>query len=250
MTTRNPTSITITVDGIAVEVIRKRVKHMRMSVHPPEGRVRVSAPHRIDDEAIRLAVVQRLPWIRKHQERIRVRPRQSVPHLGPGDVLFLWGDPYRLDVACGNRAGIELNGDTLVLVTPDDADTAMKRRMLDRWYQAQMDAVLPSLLGKWQPVIGEDVARITIRRMKSRWGSCTPSRRTIRLNLELATRNPRCLEYVLVHELVHLLERSHNARFYALMDRFLPTWRATRDELNQAPLSHAVWGPSPPADID
>jgi predicted metal-dependent hydrolase len=237
----------VNVDGIEIEVIRKRVKHMRISVHPPDGRVRVSAPHRIDDEAIRLAVAQRLPWIRKHQERLHNAPRQPERRMLSGESHFVWGERYLLDVSRTGRPSVLIDGRTLRLTAPDGSDAGTRHHILDRWYRAQMEAVLPGLLDKWQPVIGERVESVTIRRMKTRWGSCTPSRRTIRLNLELATRTPRCLEYVLVHELVHLLERSHNASFYALMDRFLPTWRAPRDELNR---SHTLQGLSPPHDID
>jgi len=244
------TSRIVSISGIGIELIRKRIKHIHISVYPPDGRVRVAAPQRIDDEAIRLAVVQRLPWIRKHQERLRNAPRQPERQMLSGESHFVWGERYRLDVSRTGRPSVELKGGILWLTAPEGTDVESRYRILDRWYGEQIEAVLSPLLEKWQPVIGERVESVTIRRMKTRWGSCTPTKRSIRLNLELATRTPRCLEYVLVHELVHLLERSHNARFYALMDRFLPTWRAIRDELNQAPLSHAVWGPSSTGEVD
>jgi predicted metal-dependent hydrolase len=143
-----------------------------------------------------------------------------------------------------------LKAPTLYLIAPKGADAATMRRILDRWYRDQIEAILPDLMGKWVPVIGERVESITIRRMTTRWGSCTPARRTIRLNVELATRDPRCLEYVLVHELVHLLERSHNARFYALMDKFLPAWRAIRHELNHGGRGDGGPVPSPDGEVD
>jgi len=137
-----------------------------------------------------------------------------------------------------------LQGKTMWLVAPDGSEADARRRVLDRWYRQQITDALPPLLDKWQAEIGERVENVTIRHMKTRWGSCTPTSRSVRLNLELATRPPRCLKYVLVHEMVHLLERSHNNRFVSLMDQFLPNWRLIKDELNQSPLSYAVWGPS------
>jgi predicted metal-dependent hydrolase len=241
----NTVDNTLTVAGLDVDVIRKDIKHIHISVYPPNGRVRVAAPHRIGDEAVRLAIVQRLPWIRKQQDRLRNAPRQSERRMVSGETHYVWGERYRLDVSRTGRHGVEFQGKTLWLVAPTGSDVNARRRVLDRWYRRQLADALPPLLEKWQDVVGQRVDKIVIRRMKTKWGSCTPQSRSIRINVELATRNPRCLEYVVVHELAHLIERSHNDRFVSLMDHFLPAWRAVRDELNQSPLSYAVWG-SPP----
>ncbi len=237
------------VDGLAVEVVRKHMRTIRISIQPPDGWVRVSAPQRAGDDAILSAVVQHLAWIRKQQERVRNAPRQLERNMVTGESHDVWGVRCLLDITRSGRPGVRVDGRTIWLTAPAGASAEARRRILDAWYRQQIELALPELLEKWQPVIGEAAASVSIRRMTTRWGSCTPSRRTIRLNLELATRHPRCLEYVLVHELVHLLERSHNARFHALMDRFLPAWREVRDELNRG--SHSpVLNPSQAADID
>ncbi len=234
-------SVALAVADFDVEVVYKDIKHIHISVYPPDGRVRVAAPHRVGEDAVRLAIVQRLPWIRKQRDRLRNAPRQMERQMVSGETHFVWGERYRLDVSRSGRHAVVLKGRTLWLVAPRGADTDTRRRVLDRWYRRQLADALTPLLDKWQAVVGEQVDKVEIRHMKTRWGSCTPAARTIRINVELATKNPRCLEYVLVHELAHCLERSHNDRFVSLMDHFLPAWRAVRYELNQSALSYSVW---------
>lgn len=234
----------LTIAGIDVDVIYKSIKHIHISVYPPDGRVRVAAPHRIDVEAIRLAIIQRLSWIRKHQDRFRNASRQSERQMVSGESHYAWGERYRLDVSRTGRHGVVLQGRTMWLIAPRGSDMDSRHRVLERWYRRQLADALPPLLEKWQAVVGQQVDNVEIRRMKTKWGSCTPESRSIRINLELATKNPRCLEYVVVHELVHLFERAHNDHFVSLMYQFLPAWRAIRDELNQSPLPYAIWGPA------
>ncbi|MGC4105362.1 MAG: SprT family zinc-dependent metalloprotease [Thermomicrobiales bacterium] len=234
-------STRISVSGIDAEVIYKAIKHIHISVYPPEGRVRVAAPHRIDDEAVRLAVIQRLPWIRKQQVRFQDAPRQSKRRMVSGETHYVWGERYLMDVSRSGRHRIELGPRTLWLITPRSADAAARLRLLERWYRNQLLEALPALVDKWQTIIGEEAARVEVRRMRTKWGSCTPDKRTIRLNLDLATKHPRCLEYVLVHELIHLKERTHSERFYSMLDLYLPDWRQRRDLLNTAPLKHEEW---------
>lgn len=232
----------LAVAGFDVEVVYKDIKHIHISVYPPDGRVRVAAPHRVGDDAVRLAIVQRLPWIRKQRDRLRNAPRQMERQMVSGETHFVWGERYRLDVSRTGRHAVMLKSRTLWLVAPRGAAPDARRRVLDRWYRGQLADALTPLLDKWQAVVGEQVDKVEIRHMKTRWGSCTPAAHSIRINVELATKNPRCLEYVVVHELIHLLERTHNDRFISLMDQFLPAWRAVRDELNQSALSYSVWG--------
>ena len=134
-----------------------------------------------------------------------------------------------------------MKGQTLWVVTPEGSDANEKRATLERWYRREVKAAVPALLAKWQPVVGAEAKRIVVRRMKTKWGTCVASSKTIWLNPELAKKNPRCLEYIVVHELTHIHERTHNDRFVALMDEFLPDWRARRDELNVAPLAEEEW---------
>ncbi len=234
----------IEVSGIPVEVVRKPIKNLHLGVYPPAGRVRVAVPERMDDEAVRLAVVSRLGWIRRQQARFAEQPRESAREMVTGESHYLWGRRYRLEVIEHNGPyRVQRKGRSrLVMCVRPWADTARRRRLLEDFYRQELKQRIPPLIEQWQPVIGVQVAHWGVKKMKTRWGSCNPVARRIWLNLELAKKPPRCLEYILVHEMVHLLERHHNDRFRGLMDRFLPSWRLRRDELNSSPLGHEDWG--------
>lgn len=226
-----------------VEVVRKPIKNLHLSVHPPEGRVRVSAPQRIDDEAVRLAVVSRLPWIQRHQRSFADQPRQSKREMVSGESHYFRGRRYRLRVAehnGPNRVSINGTSELKMRVRPGTGESR-REQLLNDWYRRYMKDLLPDLISKWQPVIGVQVEDWGVKKMKTRWGSCNTRDHRVWLNLELAKKSPQCLEYTLVHEMVHLLERHHTQRFKALMDRFMPEWRLYRDELNRAPLAHEEW---------
>lgn len=227
-----------------MEVRRKAIKNLHIGVYPPDGRVRVAAPARMDDETIRLAIVSRLAWIRRHQRRFLAQARESARELVTGESHYYRGERYRLEVVeAPGRAGVHLAGNrTIALRVPPGADTAARRRVLERWYRRELRGLVPDLLATWEPIIGKGVAECRIKRMKTRWGSCNIGARRIWLNLELIRKPHACLEYVLVHELVHLLERHHTDWFRELMDRFMPDWRLRQDELNKAPLAHEDWG--------
>ncbi|MFC7580445.1 M48 family metallopeptidase [Schaalia naturae] len=233
----------LTVAGLGIDVVYKDIKNLHISVYPPVGRVRVAAPATTDEDTIRLAIVQRLPWIKRQREQLQKADRQTKREMQSGETHYVWGQRYRLDVSrTSGNFRVETKGQTLWVVTPADADGDAKRAALDRWYRREIKAALPPLLAKWQPVVGVEADKIVVRRMKTKWGTCVPHSRTIWINPELAKKNPRCLEYIVVHELTHLHERSHNRRFTDLMDQFLPDWRARRDELNGAPLADEDWG--------
>ena len=235
----------IEVSGIRVEVVRKPIKNLRLSVHPPDGRVRVSAPSRIDDEAVRLAVISKLRWIRRHQQTFADQPRQSRREMVSGESHYLMGRRYRLNVLEHNGPNrISRTGNVeLTLHVRPGTDRDKREQVLNDWYRQHMKSLLPDLIARWQPIIGVQVHDWGIKKMKTRWGSCNIRDHRVWLNLELAKRPLHCLEYVLVHEMVHLLERHHNERFKSLMDQFLPQWRSYRDELNQVPLAHEEWAP-------
>lgn len=234
---------TLEVRGITIEVVRKPIKHLHLGVYPPAGRVRVSAPLRVDDEAVRLAVITRLAWIRKRQRAFEEQARQSKREMLTGESHFAWGQRYRLEVRdTSGRPSIRLEpGHRLALAARPDVGPAERRAVLERWYRRALKAEIPDLIAKWQPVIAVRLEEWGVKRMKTKWGSCNPTAKRIWLNLELAKKPPECLEYVLVHEMVHLLEPSHNERFRALMSEFLPRWRSFREELNRAPLAHEEW---------
>lgn len=224
-------------------MVRKPIKNLHLSVHPPEGRVRVSVPLRINDEAVRLAVISKLAWIRRHQKTFAEQPRQSRREMVSGESHYFMGRRYRLRVLeHGGPSGVNCKGNSeLTMRVRYGTGREKREQVLNDWYRRHMKACMPDLIGKWQPVIGVRVADWGIKKMKTRWGSCNVRDHRVWLNLELAKKSPQCLEYVLVHEMVHLLERHHNDRFKALMDRFMPQWRLYRDELNRAPLAHEEW---------
>ncbi|PZP24299.1 MAG: metal-dependent hydrolase [Kocuria rhizophila] len=233
----------LTVSDVDVDVVYKGIKNMHISVYPPAGRVRVAAPHRTTEDAIRLAVVQRLPWIKRQREQLRNADRQSERKMLSGESHYVWGRRYLLDVSKSSGAyGVEITGKTLWVITPNGTDAEGRFGALDRWYRRELKAAVPALLEKWQPVLGVEATKFVVRRMRTKWGTCIESSRVIWLNPELAKKDPRCLEYIVVHELAHLRERGHGDRFVALMDSALPDWRTRRDELNEAPLGHEDWG--------
>ncbi|MGH8522692.1 MAG: M48 family metallopeptidase [Gammaproteobacteria bacterium] len=232
----------LTVAGLGVDVVYKDIKNLHISVYPPVGRVRVAAPERTDEDTIRLAIVQRLPWIRRKREQLQKAERQTERKMLSGETHYAWGERYRLDVSRNSgHYSVETKGKTLWVITPEGKDADARRAALDRWYRRELRGALPALLEKWQPIVGVEVEKVVVRRMKTKWGTCIAHSRSIWLNPELAKKNPRCLEYIVVHELTHLLERDHGEHFIALMDRFMPDWRARRDELNEAPLAEESW---------
>lgn len=233
----------LVIQGLEIEVLRKKIKNLHLGVYPPDGHVRVSAPRHLDDEAIRLAVISRLGWIRRHQQRFAEQARQSQREMVSGESHYFAGQRYRLDVVVRpGRPEVRIRNNAFIeLAVPPGADRAARERVLERWYRAQLRQCIPPLLEKWQPVIGVSVNEVRVKKMKTRWGSCNSEAGRIWLNLELMKKSPQCLEYVLVHEMVHLLERHHNERFQSFMDRFLPDWCLRRDELNRAPLAYSNW---------
>ncbi len=233
----------IEVGGIRVEVARKPIKNLHLSVYPPEGRVRVSAPLRLDDEAVRLAVTSRLGWLRRKRKLFLDQPRQSQREMVSGESHYFQGRRYRLRVLEHNGPNcVSRNGSSeLTMRVRPGVDRDKREQLLNDWYRRHMKSLMPGLISEWQPIMDVWVADWGIKKMKTRWGSCNVRDRRIWLNLELAKKPPHCLEYVLVHEMAHLLERHHNDRFRELMDQFMPQWRLYRDELNQAPLAHEEW---------
>lgn len=233
----------ITVSGIAVEVVRKDIKNLHLGVYPPNGRVRVAAPIVVSDEAVRLAVVDKLAWIRRQKARFAEQPRQSEREMVNGESHYFMGRRYRLRVHEQDApTRVALRGfASLDLFVRPGMTTEHREAVLLRWYREQLKARIPPLLEKWQSALGVQVSGWGVKKMKTKWGSCNVAARRVWLNLELAKKPPQCLEYIIVHELVHLLERRHNERFAALMDGFLPNWRSARDYLNRAPLGHESW---------
>ena len=224
---------TLKIEGFPVCVTRKKIRHLYIRLKPPAGEVCVSAPLRMDDDSIRRAVIARKAWIAAKQSEICARPVPERPSFAQGEIHYVEGRPYPLLVSENSgREQVSLTVNGISLETRSEATRARREQLLDRWYRQELEKPLPQLLSKWEPVLGVNTAEWRIRKMKTRWGSCNIKARRICLNLALAKQPPECLEYVLVHELLHLLERRHNERFYQLMDNYLPDWRRRRERLN------------------
>lgn len=231
------------VRDISVEVVRKRIKNLHMGVYPPDGRVRVAAPMHLDDDAVRAAVISRLAWIRRKRAEFARQPRQSRREFVSGESHYFEGRRYRLDVVeSTGRTGIRLRNNSWMEMRVRPATGRDTREAaLYLWYRARLRERIPEILAEWEPRIGVRVADWRIRRMKTRWGTCNTAARRIWLNSELAKKPLPCLEYVVVHEMVHLLEPSHNERFREIMDRAMPGWPLRADELNRAHLPDERW---------
>ncbi len=229
----------IMVSGLTVEIVRKPIKNLHLGVYPPQGRVRVAAPLALDDEAVRLAVVGKLGWIKRQRAKFQAQPRQSQRRMVSGESHYFLGQRYRLTVIeQSNSPRLTFKGKASMLLTVrPDTSQEKKQEILNAFYRSELKNLVPELLNKWQPLLGVTVSTWGIKRMKTKWGTCNIEARRIWLNLELAKKPVQCLEYILVHELTHLLERNHNERFTGLLDQHLPQWRTLREELNGSVLT-------------
>lgn len=238
----NTGSANLTVAGIDVDVVYKDIKNLHIGVYPPLGRVRVAAPERLDDDRVRLAVIQRLSWIKKQRKEFQHTERQSEREMVTGESHYVWGRRFRLKIVeRPGRAHFEIDGERLLLYMPEGTSTERRHALLDHWYRQQLRNTLPGLIAKWESKLELSVPRWSVRRMKTKWGSCNRESRHIWFNVELAKKHPDCLEYIVVHEMTHYLERSHGDRFSALMDGFMNDWRSRQAQLNAAPLTDERW---------
>lgn len=234
----------ITVSGLRVAVVRKAIKNLHLGVYPPDGRVRVAAPLAVSDEAVRLAVIGKLGWIKRQRAKFQAQPRQSQREMVSGESHYFLGQRYRLRVIHHQGAGkvVLRRPHFLELHVRPETTAEQRERLLHRWYRDQLKRLVPPLLEKWQAILEVEAADWGVKRMKTKWGTCNIQARRIWLNLELAKKPVQCLEYIVAHELVHLIERHHNDRFVALMNQHLPQWQLHREELNAAPLAFETWG--------
>ena len=230
----------ITVDDLLINVIRKDIKNLRLSIHPPDGRLQLAAPLRTSDETVRLMVMSKMTWIKKHIARFAGQPQQATPQYVSGESHYLKGQRYILNVVFHDTVPkVRIRDSHIDLYVRTECSEQKREQIMNAWYRQQLKTQIPILIAKWQPILGVEVRDWGIRQMKTKWGTCNTQAQRIWLNLYLIQKPEHCLEYVVVHEMVHLLERHHNARFFAYMDKFLPQWRIYRHELNQFPLSHA-----------
>lgn len=234
---------TISIRGIPIQVIKKNIKNLHVSVLPPTGRVRITSPLKMKDEAIRMAIISRSSWIKKQQIKFQNQKRQSIREYVSGESHYFLGKPYRLKVVETNdKSNISIKGKTQIILEILKGTSLDNRGyQFSKWYRIQLKQVIDKLIIKWEKKMNVKVNKVGIRHMKTRWGSCNQQKKSIWLNLELIKKPSACIEYVLVHEFCHLTEKKHNDAFLKLMDKNIPKWRMFKDELNKMPLSYEKW---------
>jgi len=236
----------MTIRGIEVLVLRKKIKNIHLNVLPPNGAVRVSAPLNMNDDAIHTFLATRLSWIKKQQAKFKGQERQTIRKFVSGESHYFLGKRYLLEVEYidgkPKKPKVEIvNKKKIVLKVNPGSDSKKREQVLQNWYRKKLREILTPMIKSWQKKIVVEVNFWGIRQMKTKWGSCNEKTKRIWFNLELIKKPEYCIEYVVVHELLHLLERTHNDRFVKLMDLHLPKWRSTKDELNRLILAYEGW---------
>ena len=232
----------IQLGDMAVDVVRKDIKNVHLSVHPPIGRVTIAAPTRMDLDTIRVFAVTKLGWIRQQQKKMREQEREAPREFLERESHYVWGKRYLLHITeVDAPPSIKLGPRRMNLQVRPGSSRQKCLTVVEEWYRHQIREAVAPLVENWEKRLGVKVGNVYVQRMKTKWGSCNPSTRSIRLNTDLAKKPPECLEYLVVHELVHLLEPTHNSRFQALMDQYHPKWRSHRDMLNLLPVRHEDW---------
>lgn len=239
----NTNNFVLNILDINVQVTRKNIKNLHLSVCPPDGKVKLSCPSQFDDERIRVAVISRLSWIKEKQEEFKNQPRQSERTYVDGETHYFRGQRFILKVIENAQFNSvqQTNNSILKMQVKKNTTRDKKEAILQEWYRDYLKTETFDLFEKWQPRVGKQASGWRIQKMKTKWGSCNTDTGHILINLELAKKSPECLEYVVVHELVHLHERRHNERFIKLLDEFLPTWKSARDKLKSEPLAYESW---------
>ena len=232
----------IKLGDIVVDVVQKDIKNIHLSVYPPTGKVRISAPLRMDIDTIRVFAITKLGWIKSQQKKLLEQERETPREYLDRESHYLWGKRYLLNVVEKDAAPeVELKHNKMLFQIRPATTDERKQDILEAWYREKLKEVVPALIAKWEPLMGVKVEKFFVQKMKTKWGSCSPVSKSIRLNTDLAKKPPECLEYIVVHEMTHLLEPTHNARFITLMDQFMPKWRFYKDELNKLPVRHENW---------
>lgn len=232
----------IEVGTVTIHVVRKDIKNIHLSVHPPKGRVRIASPLAITDEAIRLFAISKLPWIKNQQRKFQEQERETMREYLSRESHYCFGQRYLLNVIEHDKpAKVILNKATIDLYVKKGTSQSGRQVIMNEWYRKELKNRVPELLEKWQKIVGVSVSEWGVKLMKTKWGTCNRDQKRIWLNLELAKKPVICLEYIIVHELVHLLERNHNDTFMQYMDTFMPQWKTYRNDLNHLPVSHADW---------
>ena len=227
---------------LQIEKIRKDIKNIHLSVHPPDGRVRVSIPLSTSDETLRIFLITKSAWIKKQKERFAKQERQTKREYVSGESHYFMGRKYQLVVKETKEPRIEISKTKIELFVKPKTTISQKQKMVARFYRNELEKIIPKLVEKWGDKVGVNVKQVRIKKMKTKWGTCNAKDKRIWLNLELAKQPQHCIDYVFVHELVHLKERKHNERFLSVLEQAYPRWRQSKEELNRGILSHFEWG--------
>ena len=229
--------------NLSIDIVRKDIKNMHLAVYPPTGRVRIAVPLSVNDEAIKLFAISKISWIRKHQRNFEAQDRQAPRQFKERESHYFLGKRYLLRITENDApAKVELKTKTYIdLFVRPNTTVEQKQTILNEWYRTELKKLVQPLIDKWQRQIGVTVDDWQVKQMKTKWGTCNIEKKRIWINLELAKKPIHCLEYIIVHELIHLLERHHNDRFLSLMEKQMPQWKFYRDELNRLPVSHGEW---------
>jgi len=232
----------ITLAEQEIEIIQKSIKNLHLSVYPPQGKVRVSAPESMNQETIRAFLISKLPWIRKQQQKILSQDRETHRDYINRETHYFRGERLLLQIQQTSSAHtVRLNHTTLMVAVRNPEDPQSVKRVIESFYRTHLYQEVPKIIAQYEPIMGVTVLDFGIKKMKTKWGICNHQAGRIWVNLELAKKPPECLEYLVVHEMVHLLEPSHNARFKALLDTYYPSWRSVREQLNRLPVRHEHW---------
>jgi len=229
--------------NISIEIVQKNVKNIHLSVYPPDGKVRITAPSQMEIDTIRVFAISKLQWIKDQKETLINQKRECKREFVNRESHYFFGKRFLLKLHEINAAPrVEIDHKHIHLHVRPNTNLEKKRKIIDEWYRTELKKITPGLITKWEKKIGVKSNEFGIKKMRTKWGTCNTKAKRIWLNLELAKKPKECIEYVIAHELVHLLERSHNQRYVKFMNQFMPKWRFYRDELNSLPYSHVNWG--------
>lgn len=232
----------ITVSNIEIDVEKKAIKNLHLGVYPPNGRVRIAAPLSVNDESIRLFAISKLSWIKKQQRSFAAQEREAEREFISGESHYFNGRRYLMNIIpTTGKATVVLRHKYIDLYVKPKGSRKHKASVVAKFYRNYLNEQIPLLIAKWEKKMKVKVNEYGIKQMKTKWGTCNIEAKRIWINLELAKKPLPCLEYIVVHEMVHLLERHHNDTFVAYIDKFLPQWKALKSELNKSPVSHSDW---------
>lgn len=232
----------ITVSNIKIDVEKKNIKNLHLGVYPPNGRVRIAAPLKVNDETIRLFAISKLSWIKKQQRSFALQERETEREFISGESHYFNGRRYLMNVIpATGKATVVLRHRHIDLYVKPGSSRKHKASVIAKFYRNHLNEQIPPLIARWEKKMKVKVDEYGIKQMKTKWGTCNIEAKRIWVNLELARKPVSCLEYIVVHEMVHLLERHHNEIFLSYMSCFLPQWKSLKTELNKSPFSHSDW---------